>query len=65
MVDQLEKELAVYKNKKNSNNSHIAPSKDENRPKKIKVFAKNQQKNQGVSQGIHAKQWNLQMIFLW
>ena len=32
-VDKLELEIAVYKNKKNSNNSHIAPSKDENRVK--------------------------------
>lgn len=32
-VDKLELELAVYKNKKNSKNSHIAPSKDENRVK--------------------------------
>lgn len=30
----LESELAVYKNKKNSSNSHIAPSQDPNRAKK-------------------------------
>jgi len=30
----LEKEITILKNKKNSNNSHIPPSKDENRPKK-------------------------------
>ena len=30
----LEAELAVYKNKKNSSNSHIPPSQDPNRPKK-------------------------------
>jgi transposase len=33
-VAALETELAVYKNKKNSNNSHIPPSQDQNRPKK-------------------------------
>lgn len=33
-VASLEAELAVYKNKKNSNNSHIPPSQDQNRPKK-------------------------------
>ncbi len=30
----LEAELATYQNKKNSNNSHIPPSQDQNRPKK-------------------------------
>jgi transposase len=33
-VTSLEAELAIYKNKKNSNNSHIPPSQDQNRPKK-------------------------------
>ena len=33
-VAALEAELALYKNKKNSNNSHIPPSQDQNRPKK-------------------------------
>lgn len=33
-IVSLEVELAVYKNKKNSNNSHIPPSQDQNRPKK-------------------------------
>jgi len=33
-VASLEAELAVYRNKKNSNNSHIPPSQDQNRPKK-------------------------------
>ena len=33
-VASLEAELAIYKNKKNSNNSHIPPSQDQNRPKK-------------------------------
>ena len=32
-VDKLELEITVYKNKKNSTNSHIPPSKDENRIK--------------------------------
>ncbi|MCH6202201.1 IS66 family transposase [Aquiflexum sp. LQ15W] len=33
-VTELEKELARYKNPKNSTNSSVPPSKDENRPKK-------------------------------
>ena len=33
-VAALEAELALYKNRKNSNNSHIPPSQDQNRPKK-------------------------------
>ena len=33
-IVSLEEELAVYKNKKNSGNSHLPPSKDENRPAK-------------------------------
>ena len=33
-IASLEAELAIYKNKKNSNNSHIPPSQDQNRPKR-------------------------------
>lgn len=33
-IDSLKLELAVYKNKKNSGNSHIPPSQAQNRPKK-------------------------------
>lgn len=33
-VASQEAELAIYKNKKNSNNSHVPPSQDQNRPKK-------------------------------
>src|SRR5574337_54486 len=33
-IKDLEQMVAILKNKKNSNNSHIPPSKDENRPKK-------------------------------
>jgi transposase len=33
-IASLESELAIYRNKKNSNNSHIPPSQDQNRPKK-------------------------------
>ena len=33
-ISSLEAELAIYKNKKNSNNSHIPPSQDQNRPRK-------------------------------
>jgi transposase len=35
-VKELEAEILILKNKKNSNNSHIPPSKDENRAKKNK-----------------------------
>ena len=33
-ITTLEAELAMYKNKKNSSNSHIPPSQDQNRPRK-------------------------------
>jgi hypothetical protein len=33
-IKALEAERAIYMNKKNSNNSHTPPSKDENRPMK-------------------------------
>jgi hypothetical protein len=33
-IASLEAELAIYKNKKDSNNSHIPPSQDQNRPRK-------------------------------
>ena len=33
-VTMLEQELSYYRNRKNSNNSHLPPSKDENRPLK-------------------------------
>lgn len=54
-VDQLEKELAVYKNKKNSNNSHIAPSKDENRPKKNQSLRQKSIKKPGGQPGHPGK----------
>ena len=39
----LREELSIYKNKKNSNNSHVPPSQDQNRPLKNKSNAKHHQ----------------------
>ncbi len=39
-VDELEQEVKVLRNKKNSNNSSIPPSKDENRPKRTSLREK-------------------------
>jgi transposase len=54
-VDKLELELAVYKNKKNSNNSHIAPSKDENRVKPNQSLRFKSDKNPGGQPGHPGK----------
>jgi transposase len=46
-VASLEAELAIYKNKKNSNNSHIPPSQDQNRIKKNQSLRKKSGKTPG------------------
>jgi transposase len=46
-VASLEAELAVYKNKKNSNNSHIPPSQDQNRPKRNQSLRESSGKKAG------------------
>lgn len=50
-VWQLEKELAKYRTPKNSNNSSIPPSKDENRPKKTQSLRENSDKKSGGQPG--------------
>lgn len=54
-VTDLEAELAVYKNKKNSNNSHTPPSKDENRPQKNQSLREKTDKKVGGQQGHEGK----------
>ena len=54
-ISLLEAELAIYKNKKNSNNSHIPPSKDENRPKKNQSLRKKSGKKPGGQPGHEGK----------
>ncbi len=46
-VSALEAELAIYKNKKNSNNSHTPPSKDENRAMKNQSLREKSDKKAG------------------
>lgn len=50
-VLELEKELAKYRSPKNSNNSSIPPSKDENRPKKTQSLRENSGKKPGGQPG--------------
>jgi transposase len=54
-VSRLEEELAFIKNRKNSNNSHIPPSKDENRPKKNQSLREKTLKKQGGQPGHEGK----------
>lgn len=54
-ITVLEAELAVYKNKKNSNNSHTPPSKDENRPMKNQSLREKSGKKAGGQQGHEGK----------
>lgn len=51
----VEAELAIYKNKKNSNNSHTPPSKDENRPLKNQSLREKSDKKVGGQQGHEGK----------
>ncbi len=51
----LEAELAIYKNKKNSNNSHTPPSRDENRPMKNQSLREKSDKKAGGQQGHEGK----------
>ena len=54
-VQTLEAELAIYKNKKNSNNSHTPPSKDENRPMKNQSLREKSDKKVGGQYGHEGK----------
>ncbi len=51
----VEAELAIYKNKKNSNNSHTPPSKDENRPLKNQSLREKSGKKVGGQPGHEGK----------
>ena len=50
-IVSLEAELRVYKNKKNSNNSHIPPTQDQNRPKKNQSLRVSSGKKAGGQKG--------------
>lgn len=50
-IAALEAQLAVYKNKKNSRNSHTPPSKDENRPRKNQSLREKTGKKPGGQPG--------------
>ena len=50
-VFELEKELAGYRTPKNSGNSSVPPSKDENRPKKTQSLREDSGKKPGGQQG--------------
>lgn len=54
-ISLLEAELAIYKNKKNCNNSHTPPSKDENRPKKNQSLRAKSDKKPGGQPGHEGK----------
>lgn len=54
-ISLLEAELTIYKNKKNSNNSHTPPSKDENRPKKNQSLREKSDKKPGGQPGHEGK----------
>ncbi len=54
-VKSLEAEVAIYKNKKNSNNSHTPPSKDENRPMKNQSLREKSDKKAGGQHGHEGK----------
>jgi len=50
-VDDLEKELSVYKTRKNSGNSHIPPSVDLGKPKRNQSLREKSDKKSGGQQG--------------
>jgi transposase len=50
-IKDLETEIALLKNKKNSNNSHIPPSKDENRVRKNQSLREKTDRNPGGQPG--------------
>ena len=45
LVEDLLEKLNKLQNRKNSNNSYVPPSKDENRPRKTKSLRKKSEKN--------------------
>lgn len=54
-IKVLEAELAISKNKKNSNNSHTPPSKDENRPMKNQSLREKSDRKAGGQHGHEGK----------
>ena len=50
-IVSLKSEIAIYKNKKNSRNSHTPPSKDENRPKRNQSLRERSDKKPGGQPG--------------
>jgi transposase len=54
-VTMLEQELSYYRNRKNSNNSHLPPSKDENRPLKNQSLREKSDKKPGGQPGHAGK----------
>jgi transposase len=54
-IKGLEAELAIYKNKKNSTNSHTPPSKDENRPMKSQSLREKSYRKAGGQHGHEGK----------
>ncbi len=50
-IESLEQELAVYKNRKNSGNSHIPPSADLGKPKRNQSLREKSDKKAGGQQG--------------
>ena len=54
-VAVLEEELAFYRKRKNSNNSHIPPSKDENRPARNQSLRQSSGKKPGGQPGHEGK----------
>ena len=54
-VAMLGQELSYYRNRKNSNNSHVPPSKDENRTLKNQSLREKSGKKPGGQPGHEAK----------
>ena len=54
-VAMLEQELSYYRNRKNSKNSHLPPSKDENRPLKNQSLREKSENKQGGQPGHEGK----------
>ena len=57
-VDELEQELSIYKNPKNSGNSHMPPSSDVSAPKRNQSLREKSGRNPAdnkATRGIHSK----------
>ena len=55
LIQQLESELLYYKNPKNSRNSSIPPSRDENRPKRNQSLREKSDNKVGGQEGHEGK----------